>query len=62
MISGIIPEWQEADDKKKRGVIAMLRSWTGEKMNHARIQMKTWMTIKMNIKPMYNADGITGQK
>eukprot|EP00965_Chrysotila_dentata_P080775 2665612-Pleurochrysis_carterae.AAC.1 len=46
MISGIIPEWQEADDKKKKGVIAMLRSWTREMMNHARIQMKTWITIK----------------
>eukprot|EP00965_Chrysotila_dentata_P034409 1145559-Pleurochrysis_carterae.AAC.1 len=46
MISGILPEWQEADDKKKKGVIAMLRSWTGEMMIYAMIQMKTWITIK----------------
>eukprot|EP00965_Chrysotila_dentata_P026157 867019-Pleurochrysis_carterae.AAC.1 len=62
MISGIIPEWHEADDKKKKGVMAMLRSWTGEMMNHARIQMKTWIAIKTNIKPKYSTDGITGQK
>eukprot|EP00965_Chrysotila_dentata_P105798 3495173-Pleurochrysis_carterae.AAC.1 len=24
----------------------MLRSWTGDMMKHARIQMKTWITIK----------------
>eukprot|EP00965_Chrysotila_dentata_P021887 724632-Pleurochrysis_carterae.AAC.1 len=46
MISGIIPEWQVTDNKKKKGVIALLRSWTGEMMNSARIQMKTWVTIK----------------
>eukprot|EP00965_Chrysotila_dentata_P092705 3059921-Pleurochrysis_carterae.AAC.1 len=46
MISGIIPEWQEADVKKKKGAITVLRSWTGDMMNHARIQMKTWITIK----------------
>eukprot|EP00965_Chrysotila_dentata_P008172 266804-Pleurochrysis_carterae.AAC.1 len=46
MISGVIPEWQETDNKKKRGVIPLLRSWTGEMMNYARIQMKTWIAIK----------------
>eukprot|EP00965_Chrysotila_dentata_P015108 499871-Pleurochrysis_carterae.AAC.1 len=46
MISGIIPEWQAADVKKKKGIVAVLRSWTGDMMNHARIQMKTWITIK----------------
>eukprot|EP00965_Chrysotila_dentata_P218202 6190454-Pleurochrysis_carterae.AAC.1 len=56
-ISGTIPEWQEVDDKKEKGVIAMLTSWTGEMMHLARIQMKTWIAIKMNIQQMYNADG-----
>eukprot|EP00965_Chrysotila_dentata_P067741 2241530-Pleurochrysis_carterae.AAC.1 len=41
MISGIIPEWRDTDNKKKKGVIALLGSWTGEMMNCARIQMKT---------------------
>eukprot|EP00965_Chrysotila_dentata_P035190 1170856-Pleurochrysis_carterae.AAC.1 len=41
MISGIIiPEWQEADKKKKNETIAMMRLWTGAMMNWARIQMK----------------------
>eukprot|EP00965_Chrysotila_dentata_P167834 5542472-Pleurochrysis_carterae.AAC.1 len=40
MISGIIPEWRETDMKRKKGVIALLGSWTGEMMNWARIQMK----------------------
>eukprot|EP00965_Chrysotila_dentata_P044844 1489915-Pleurochrysis_carterae.AAC.1 len=46
MISGIIPKWQGTDAKKKRGVIALLRSWTGEMMDCARIQTKTWITTK----------------
>eukprot|EP00965_Chrysotila_dentata_P187571 6172227-Pleurochrysis_carterae.AAC.5 len=46
IISGIIPEWQDTDDKRKKGVIALLRSWTAEMMNSARIQMKTWVTMK----------------
>eukprot|EP00965_Chrysotila_dentata_P175335 5787731-Pleurochrysis_carterae.AAC.1 len=46
MISGIIPEWHYTDDKRKKGVIALLKSWTGEMMNGARIQMKTWVTKK----------------
>eukprot|EP00965_Chrysotila_dentata_P219783 6191354-Pleurochrysis_carterae.AAC.1 len=33
MISGIIPEWQDADNKREKGVIALLRLWTGEMMN-----------------------------
>eukprot|EP00965_Chrysotila_dentata_P261465 6214263-Pleurochrysis_carterae.AAC.4 len=41
-----IPEWQEADNKKKKGVKTLLRSWTGEMMNCARIQMKMWITTK----------------
>eukprot|EP00965_Chrysotila_dentata_P238410 6202480-Pleurochrysis_carterae.AAC.2 len=40
MISGIIPEWRETDDKRGKGVIALLGSWTGEMINWARIQMK----------------------
>eukprot|EP00965_Chrysotila_dentata_P254732 6211980-Pleurochrysis_carterae.AAC.1 len=41
-ISGIIPEWQDTDNKRGKGVIALLRSWTAEMtMNWARIQMKT---------------------
>eukprot|EP00965_Chrysotila_dentata_P124228 4106610-Pleurochrysis_carterae.AAC.1 len=32
--------------EEEKGVIALLGSWTGEMMNWARIQMKTWMTVK----------------
>eukprot|EP00965_Chrysotila_dentata_P057444 1905592-Pleurochrysis_carterae.AAC.1 len=46
MISGIIPEWRDTDNKRKKGVIALLRSWMGEMMNWARIQMKTWVATK----------------
>eukprot|EP00965_Chrysotila_dentata_P237178 6201728-Pleurochrysis_carterae.AAC.1 len=46
MIFGIIPEWRDTDNKKKNGVMALLRSWTGEMMNCARIQMKTWVAAK----------------
>eukprot|EP00965_Chrysotila_dentata_P210573 6185972-Pleurochrysis_carterae.AAC.1 len=46
MISGIIPEWQEADDKDKKKTIATMRSWTGEMMNRAGIQMKMWIERK----------------
>eukprot|EP00965_Chrysotila_dentata_P232001 6198705-Pleurochrysis_carterae.AAC.1 len=40
MISGIIPEWRETDNKRGNGVVALLGSWTGEMINWARIQMK----------------------
>eukprot|EP00965_Chrysotila_dentata_P261083 6214132-Pleurochrysis_carterae.AAC.3 len=43
MISGIILEWQEANDKEKKGTISTMKLWTGEMMNRARIQMKTWI-------------------
>eukprot|EP00965_Chrysotila_dentata_P242847 6205085-Pleurochrysis_carterae.AAC.1 len=46
MISGIIPEWRDTDDKRGKGVLALLRSWTGEMMNWAIIQMKTWVSKK----------------
>eukprot|EP00965_Chrysotila_dentata_P074886 2474678-Pleurochrysis_carterae.AAC.1 len=46
IISGIIPEWQDTDNERKKGVIALLRSWTADMMNGARIQMKTWVTMK----------------
>eukprot|EP00965_Chrysotila_dentata_P074657 2466341-Pleurochrysis_carterae.AAC.1 len=46
IISGIIPEWDTTDNKRKKGVIALLRLWTGELMNCARIQMKTWTATK----------------
>eukprot|EP00965_Chrysotila_dentata_P003566 116958-Pleurochrysis_carterae.AAC.1 len=46
MISGIIPEWRQADNKRKKGVITLLTSWTGEMMNSARIHMKNWVTMK----------------
>eukprot|EP00965_Chrysotila_dentata_P217285 6189899-Pleurochrysis_carterae.AAC.2 len=47
MISaGIIPEWQEADNKEKKGTIMTMRLWTGVLMNWARIQMKTWIEGK----------------
>eukprot|EP00965_Chrysotila_dentata_P065304 2163967-Pleurochrysis_carterae.AAC.1 len=64
MISGIIPEWRETDNKRKKGVITLLRLWTGEMMNLARIQMKTWITTirRMNIKSVYNKDGTTEEK
>eukprot|EP00965_Chrysotila_dentata_P173888 5740076-Pleurochrysis_carterae.AAC.1 len=48
IISGIIPEWQETDTKKKTGVVAQLKLWTGALMNCARFHMKTWITLKMN--------------
>eukprot|EP00965_Chrysotila_dentata_P010992 357642-Pleurochrysis_carterae.AAC.1 len=34
------------NDIRKKRVIALLRSWTGEMMNWARIQMKTWVATK----------------
>eukprot|EP00965_Chrysotila_dentata_P190990 6174243-Pleurochrysis_carterae.AAC.1 len=46
MISGIIPEWRDTDNKKKKGVIALVGSWIGEMMNSARIQMKMWVAKK----------------
>eukprot|EP00965_Chrysotila_dentata_P070938 2344718-Pleurochrysis_carterae.AAC.1 len=46
MISGIIPEWSNTDNKRGKGVIALLRLWTGERMNCARIQMKSWILTK----------------
>eukprot|EP00965_Chrysotila_dentata_P026214 869353-Pleurochrysis_carterae.AAC.1 len=46
MISGIIPEWQEVNDKEKRGSIEIMKLWTGDMMNSARIQMKNWMEKK----------------
>eukprot|EP00965_Chrysotila_dentata_P214177 6188064-Pleurochrysis_carterae.AAC.1 len=47
VISGIIPEWRSTDHKRKKGVILLLGSWTGEMMNRARMQMKAWV-IKKN--------------
>eukprot|EP00965_Chrysotila_dentata_P043204 1435223-Pleurochrysis_carterae.AAC.1 len=46
MISGIVPEWRHTDNEKKKGVIALLKSWTGDMMNNARIQMKMWVATK----------------
>eukprot|EP00965_Chrysotila_dentata_P174536 5761181-Pleurochrysis_carterae.AAC.2 len=46
IISGIIPEWCDTNNTRKKGVIALLRSWTGEMMKCARIQMKTWIVAK----------------
>eukprot|EP00965_Chrysotila_dentata_P133996 4431330-Pleurochrysis_carterae.AAC.1 len=43
MITGIIPEWQEDNDKGKRSTIEIMKLWTGDLMNLARIQMKKWM-------------------
>eukprot|EP00965_Chrysotila_dentata_P089884 2966922-Pleurochrysis_carterae.AAC.1 len=31
MISGIIPEWQEASDTKKRGTVGIMKLWTGDR-------------------------------
>eukprot|EP00965_Chrysotila_dentata_P224712 6194343-Pleurochrysis_carterae.AAC.1 len=46
MIAGIIPEWQETDQKRKKGVIALLGTWIGEMMNCARMHMKKWTVTK----------------
>eukprot|EP00965_Chrysotila_dentata_P198411 6178769-Pleurochrysis_carterae.AAC.1 len=46
MISGIIPEWQEASDIEKKGTIVAMRLWTGELMNKARIQIRMWIEKK----------------
>eukprot|EP00965_Chrysotila_dentata_P236656 6201442-Pleurochrysis_carterae.AAC.1 len=46
MISGIIPEWQETNIKEKRGIIEIMKLWTADMMNLARIQMKNWMDKK----------------
>eukprot|EP00965_Chrysotila_dentata_P179715 5934228-Pleurochrysis_carterae.AAC.1 len=64
MISGIIPEWCNTDNKREKGVKALLRLWTGEMMNCARIQMKTWIwiTTKNEHKARYKEDGTTGEK
>eukprot|EP00965_Chrysotila_dentata_P220115 6191583-Pleurochrysis_carterae.AAC.3 len=47
VISGIISEWRDTNQKRKRGVITLLGSWTGVMMNWTRMQMKTWV-IKKN--------------
>eukprot|EP00965_Chrysotila_dentata_P181788 6001098-Pleurochrysis_carterae.AAC.3 len=62
IISGIIPEWRDSDHKREKGVVALLGSWTGEMMNWARMQMKTWVIQKTNRKLVYKEDGITGGK
>eukprot|EP00965_Chrysotila_dentata_P049454 1639635-Pleurochrysis_carterae.AAC.1 len=36
MISGIIPEWQQANDTKKKWAVVTMRLWTGELMSWAR--------------------------
>eukprot|EP00965_Chrysotila_dentata_P011593 379276-Pleurochrysis_carterae.AAC.1 len=46
IIAGIIPEWHDVNDRRKEGVVAMLKIWTAEMMNLARTQMKTWIAIK----------------
>eukprot|EP00965_Chrysotila_dentata_P177699 5869859-Pleurochrysis_carterae.AAC.1 len=46
MISGIIPEWQEVNDKDKRGTVEIMKLWTGYLMNLARLQMKNWVEKK----------------
>eukprot|EP00965_Chrysotila_dentata_P115637 3821710-Pleurochrysis_carterae.AAC.1 len=47
MISGIIiPEWQETSDRGKRGSIEIMKLWTGDMMDWARMQMKKWMEKK----------------
>eukprot|EP00965_Chrysotila_dentata_P167953 5545712-Pleurochrysis_carterae.AAC.1 len=46
MISGITPEWNSTGNKKKKGVITLLRIWMGEMMNCAIIQMNSWIAKK----------------
>eukprot|EP00965_Chrysotila_dentata_P257568 6212928-Pleurochrysis_carterae.AAC.3 len=46
MISGIIPDWQETNKKEKKRTIGIMKSWMGEMMNLARIQMKKWTKKK----------------
>eukprot|EP00965_Chrysotila_dentata_P215124 6188583-Pleurochrysis_carterae.AAC.1 len=43
MVSGIIPEWQETNNREKKGTIAMMKLWTEEMTYRARIQIKGWM-------------------
>eukprot|EP00965_Chrysotila_dentata_P002563 83284-Pleurochrysis_carterae.AAC.2 len=42
LTSGIIPEWQEDNEKEKRETVTTMKLWTGKMMNWARIQMETW--------------------
>eukprot|EP00965_Chrysotila_dentata_P172982 5708927-Pleurochrysis_carterae.AAC.1 len=46
MISGIIPEWKEASEKGKRDTIKIMKLWTGDMMNWARVHMKNWTNKK----------------
>eukprot|EP00965_Chrysotila_dentata_P160723 5307321-Pleurochrysis_carterae.AAC.2 len=46
IMAGIIPEWHDVNNKRRKGILALLRIWTGDMMNLARIQMKTWVATK----------------
>eukprot|EP00965_Chrysotila_dentata_P107756 3559106-Pleurochrysis_carterae.AAC.1 len=42
LISGLIPEWQEENEKEEKETTTIPKPWTGKMMNWARIQMKMW--------------------
>eukprot|EP00965_Chrysotila_dentata_P169491 5596167-Pleurochrysis_carterae.AAC.2 len=46
MVTGIIPEWQEVNDEGKGSTIEIMKLWTGDMVNLARVQMKNWMEKK----------------
>eukprot|EP00965_Chrysotila_dentata_P169492 5596225-Pleurochrysis_carterae.AAC.1 len=60
-ISGIIPERQEHNDREKKGTIAMMKLWTGEMMNRARVHMKVWVgkknEHKAKVQQMWDSKG-----
>eukprot|EP00965_Chrysotila_dentata_P257393 6212872-Pleurochrysis_carterae.AAC.2 len=60
VVSGIIPEWQETSDKGKRETIEIMKVWTGDMMNWARINRCNGWSKRMKIEHMYNVGGTTG--
>eukprot|EP00965_Chrysotila_dentata_P033846 1126812-Pleurochrysis_carterae.AAC.1 len=59
LISGIISEWQEENEKEKKGMITIMKLWTGKMMNNwARIQMKMWTGRKNEHKANVQRRGV----
>eukprot|EP00965_Chrysotila_dentata_P237957 6202213-Pleurochrysis_carterae.AAC.2 len=56
MISGIIPEWRDTNNKRGKGFIASFGSWMGEMMNWAKMQMKAWGKYAHGIPEMEKRD------
>eukprot|EP00965_Chrysotila_dentata_P170991 5643070-Pleurochrysis_carterae.AAC.8 len=46
LITGIIPKWQENDEKEKKIRTATMTRWTGKMMSMARVQMNKWTKKK----------------